>query len=288
MLVRDEERTRALRAALRGIQAIEDALPYPRRTARCARTCRSASTTWSPTSGRRAARTPRPSCRTRAALTRKYGRTILLRYNVMTHPDLFAISQAMWTAAMAPEHASDLGEEGGFYRTLWHEIGHYLGVDRDRQGRDLGQALQENAGPARGDEVRPGLALRGARRCRRAATSTTRALRDVYAAGILRMLQKSKPRRGQPYQTMQLMQMNYFLERGLLASTTRPDGCASATSAIPKSVAALLERCWRCRQRATRPRRTPSSSSTTPGRRSCTSASPPGHARRPSATATGS
>ncbi|HEX9629708.1 MAG TPA: hypothetical protein VF961_06800, partial [Pyrinomonadaceae bacterium] len=41
-------------------------------------------------------------------------------------------------------------------------------------------------------------------------------LRSVYAGGILRVLQNNKPRRDQPYNTMQLMQWNFFLEDGLL------------------------------------------------------------------------
>jgi hypothetical protein len=41
-------------------------------------------------------------------------------------------------------------------------------------------------------------------------------LRSVYAGGILRVLQNNKPRRDQPYNTMQLMQWNFFLENGLL------------------------------------------------------------------------
>src|SRR5258706_8648285 len=40
--------------------------------------------------------------------------------------------------------------------------------------------------------------------------------RSVYASGILRVLQNNKPRRDQPYNTMQLMQWNFFLENGLL------------------------------------------------------------------------
>ena len=40
--------------------------------------------------------------------------------------------------------------------------------------------------------------------------------RSVYAGGILRVLQNNKPRRDQPYNTMQLMQWNFFLENGLL------------------------------------------------------------------------
>jgi hypothetical protein len=42
-------------------------------------------------------------------------------------------------------------------------------------------------------------------------------LRSVYAGGILRVLQNNKPRRDQPYNTMQLMQWNFFLEKGLLS-----------------------------------------------------------------------
>ena len=41
-------------------------------------------------------------------------------------------------------------------------------------------------------------------------------LKSVYAGGILRVLQNNKPRRDQPYNTMQLMQWNFFLENGLL------------------------------------------------------------------------
>jgi len=42
-------------------------------------------------------------------------------------------------------------------------------------------------------------------------------LKSVYASGILRVLQNNKPRRDQPYNTMQLMQWNFFLENGLLS-----------------------------------------------------------------------
>jgi hypothetical protein len=42
-------------------------------------------------------------------------------------------------------------------------------------------------------------------------------LRSVYAGGILRVLQNNRPRRDQPYNTMQLMQWNFFLENGLLS-----------------------------------------------------------------------
>ena len=41
-------------------------------------------------------------------------------------------------------------------------------------------------------------------------------MRSIQASGILRVLLVVKPRREQPYQTMQLMQWNYLLERGVL------------------------------------------------------------------------
>ena len=239
VLVRDAERTRTLQATLRGIQSIEDALPYePHRRVRenipvgvynvvadfgQARGTNTASIL--------------PN---EARITRRYGRTILLRYNLMTHPDLFAISQAAWTAAVAPEHAGDLGQEGSFYRTLWHEIGHYLGPDRDRSGRDLDQALQEDAdlfAELKSDLV----SLFAAQALHRSGDYDDARLKDVYAGGILRTLQKNQPRRGQPYQTMQLMQMNYFLEKGLLEL----DGAGRLRihyARYPEVVASMLEK----------------------------------------------
>ncbi len=41
-------------------------------------------------------------------------------------------------------------------------------------------------------------------------------LRALYASGIRRLLQTAQPRRTQPYQTMQLMQWNFFIENDLL------------------------------------------------------------------------
>jgi hypothetical protein len=45
---------------------------------------------------------------------------------------------------------------------------------------------------------------------------TTDQLRAVYASGSLRTLQNNTPRREQPYNMMQLMQWNWFLDRGVL------------------------------------------------------------------------
>jgi hypothetical protein len=150
-----------------------------------------------------------------ALFARRYGRTILLRANIMRNEDIFKSAGSSWQAAVADAFDQDLGPNGDFQRTLWHEIGHYLGVDRDRQGRDLDAALQENADAM--EEMKADLvSLFAARTLRAHGYYDDTSLRDVYAAGIRRTLQNVRPRRDQPYQTMQLMQMNYFLEKGLL------------------------------------------------------------------------
>ena len=51
---------------------------------------------------------------------------------------------------------------------------------------------------------------------RRRGYFTEETLRSHYASGINRTLQNVRPRREQPYQTMQLMQFNWFLDRNVL------------------------------------------------------------------------
>ncbi|MGB5591314.1 MAG: NUDIX hydrolase [Gammaproteobacteria bacterium] len=146
---------------------------------------------------------------------RKYGRTILLRGNILTNPELFADSLAVYTAAVGNALAADLQPEGAYYRTLWHEIGHYLGVANTHDGRDLGPALSPWGDLY--EELKSDLvALFVARQLRAQELIDERTLKAMYAAGIRRVLQRVEPRREQSYQTMQLMQMNFFLESGLL------------------------------------------------------------------------
>ena len=149
-------------------------------------------------------------------LARRYGRTILLRANIMREPNIFESTERAWEAAMAPEHKTDLTSDGDFYRTLWHEVGHYLGVDSTKDGRDLDQALETDADTL--EEMKADLvSLFVAEALHKQHYYTDGQLRSVYAGGIRRVLQNNKPRRDQPYQTMQLMQWNFFLENGLLS-----------------------------------------------------------------------
>jgi len=148
--------------------------------------------------------------------TRKYGRTILLRYNIMADPGIFEDRKESFQAAVATEHADDLTPDGNFYRTLWHEVGHYLGVDKTVDGGDLNEALTPWG--SHYEEMKADLvsAFTSAH-LNAKGLMDDEVLRSVQAAGVLRVLQKNQPRSDQPYQTMQLMQMNYFLEHGLLS-----------------------------------------------------------------------
>lgn len=147
--------------------------------------------------------------------TRKYGRTILLRYNLLANAEIFANNQAQFAAATADEFHDHLSLDGRFNRTLWHEVGHYLGVDRTRDGRDLDIALAELASLF--EEMKSDLvSLYAAPALRDLGYYDKQSLRAVYADGILRTLNQVRPQRLQPYQTMQLMQFNYFLANGLL------------------------------------------------------------------------
>ncbi|HKY27366.1 MAG TPA: zincin-like metallopeptidase domain-containing protein [Pyrinomonadaceae bacterium] len=215
LLATRQNETTALRQAMKGLQALEESLPYDNHKkiredipvgvydviADFGQT----------RGGNTATILPNESY-----LARRYGRTILLRANIMREPNIFEGTSRNWEAAMAPEHKSDLSADGNFYRTLWHEVGHYLGVDRTKAGRDLDEALQENSSAM--EEMKADLvSLFVVPVLRKNNYYTDAQERALYASGILRVLQNNKPRRDQPYQTMQLMQWNFFLENGLLS-----------------------------------------------------------------------
>ena len=150
-----------------------------------------------------------------ALYARRYGRTIMIRANILQNPELFEANTSAWQAAITPEHKGELTPDGQFYYTLWHEVGHYLGVDRTKDGRDLDEALQENSNTL--EEMKADLvSLYTAETLQKQGYYTREQLRAVYAAGIRRVLQTAKPNRSLPYQTMQVMQWNFFMENGLL------------------------------------------------------------------------
>lgn len=215
LLVRDEAATKELARTLGGLQEVEDALPIAEH--RRVRSDLPVGVYQVVADFGQARGTNTASILPNDPLfARRYGRTILLRENIMTHPELFALAQRRFRAAVAPAHAGELALDGGFQRTLWHEIGHYLGPDRTRDGRTLDLALQSRADAL--EELKADLvSLFAVERFAARGLMTPERLRAVQADGILRVLLTDRPRRDQPYQTMELAQFNYFLDRGLLA-----------------------------------------------------------------------
>ena len=207
------QETVALRQAMKGLQALEDSLPYKNhkkvREDIPVGVYDVVADFGQSRGGNTATILPNESY-----LARRYGRTILLRANIMRDPNIFEGTSKTLTAAIG-EQAKDLTSDGNFYRTLWHEVGHYLGVDRTRDGRELDEALQDNANTL--EEMKADLvSLFVAQALHKQGYYTDAQLRSVYAGGVLRVLQNNRPRRDQPYQTMQLMQWNFYLENGLL------------------------------------------------------------------------
>ena len=148
-------------------------------------------------------------------LNARYGSIILLRVNIMRDPSIFQGNGDSFAAAVAPAFAGDLTVDAGFYRTLWHELGHYLGPDLTRSGQSFDVALGPDASLL--EEMKADLvALYLVPALRERGYYTADQARAVYAGGVLRVLQNNRPRREQPYNMMQLMQWNWFLDRGVL------------------------------------------------------------------------
>jgi hypothetical protein len=214
ILVRDLEKSTALISALSELQTIENSLPYEQhkivrrhipvgvyRIIADFGQARGANTA-----------TILPNDADHA---RKYGRTILIRYNILGNPVLFENSKKLFNSVIHPDYREHLTADGKFNRTLWHEVGHYLGVSVTADGSSLGAAFGDKADLL--EELKSDLVSLF-------ATPTLHAsgyydedgLRGQYADSIRRTLQVVQPRAEQPYQNMQLMQFNFFMEMGLL------------------------------------------------------------------------
>jgi hypothetical protein len=221
VLLRDKEQSETLREAIKGMQAFENSLPYEpagwdgRGDKKKVREDISVGVynivaDFGQSRGTNTA-TILPN---ETPYARKYGRTILMRYNILDNPELFAARRDKFQAAVAADQSDDLTADGGFYRTLWHEIGHYLGVDRTADGRELDEALEASAGKL--EELKADLvALYLVESLNERGYYSDRAARGVYADGVRRVLLKNKPAMSQTYSVMQLMQFNYYLEEGL-------------------------------------------------------------------------
>lgn len=233
ILLANEKATEELRRALGGLQAIEDALPYDAH-----KNVRDdipvgvyeVIADFGQARGTNTA-TILPND---PLFSRRYGRTILLRENIMRSPAIFGSDLRVWRAATVDAHANDLADDGNFLRTLWHEIGHYLGVDRDKQGRTLDIALEDYADAI--EEMKSDLvSLFALQRMNHPS------LRAIQASGIRRTLQNVQPRRDQPYQTMQLIQYNWFVDKGLITPDPKTARLTVNYDRYPEAVNSLLK-----------------------------------------------
>ncbi len=210
-----QQETAALRQAMKGIQALEDSLPY-RHHKKVKEDIPVGVYDVVADFGQSRGGNTATILPNESYLGRRYGRTILLRANIMRDTSIFEGTSSTFAAAVGEEQAKALTPDGNFYRTLWHEVGHYLGVDKTGDGRELDEALQDNANTM--EEMKADLvSLFVAQALHKQGYYTDAQFRSVYAGGILRVLQNNRPRRDQPYQTMQLMQWNFYLENGLLS-----------------------------------------------------------------------
>ncbi len=232
LMIANRQATDELRKALGGLQAIEDALPYEHHK-RVKEDIPVGVYEVIADYGQARGTNTATILPNDALFARRYGRTILLRENIMKNPELFAADLRVWKTATQDAHASDLADEGNFQRTLWHEIGHYLGVDRDKNGRTLDIALEDYADSI--EEMKSDLvSLFALDRMKHPS------LRAIQASGIRRTLQNVKPRRDQPYQTMQLIQFNWFLENGLIEADPKTARLKINYAKYPEVVTSLL------------------------------------------------
>ena len=214
LLARDEDRSRALAAAMTELQSIEDALPYEHQKRVRSHIPVGVYNVVADFGQARGANTA-TILPNDADHARKYGRIVLIRNNILGNPAIFENVKQRFDAVVAPEYREHLAIDGSFNRTLWHEIGHYLGVSTTADGRSLGEALADYADLV--EEMKSDLvSLHAAPTLRAIGYYDDAGLRAHYADGIRRTLQVVRPRPEQPYQSMQLMQFNFFMENGLI------------------------------------------------------------------------
>ncbi len=232
IMLLNEPATAELRKSLGGLQAIEDALPYDAHK-RVKEDISIGIYNVIADFGQARGTNTATILPNDPLFSRRYGRTILLRENIMKNPEIFASDERVWRASTVDAHAKDLVAEGNFQRTLWHEIGHYLGVDHDKQGRTLDAALEDYADAI--EEMKSDLVSLFALQ-----KMNHPSLRAIQASGIRRTLQNVKPRKDQPYQTMQLIQFNWFMDKGLLEADPKTARLKIHYDKYPDAVNSLL------------------------------------------------
>ena len=244
VLLLNEEATRELRKRLKDLQGVEDALPHTAKK-RIREDIPVGVYEVVADFGQARGTNTATILPNDPLFSRRYGRTILLRESILKNPGLFAADERIWRTATVDAHAKDLTPEGNFQRTLWHEVGHYLGPDRDVKDRTLDVALEDYADAM--EEMKADLvSLFALHAFNQSGSLDAASLRAVQASGIRRTLQNVRPHEDQPYQRMQLVQFNWFLEHGLIRAdpktarlTVQYDRYLDTVGSLLKEVLAL-------------------------------------------------
>ena len=243
LFLRDETATAALRRALDDLPAVEGALPYEsRRRVVTDLPAGSYDILAAFGNGKSTGAEILPN---EPDLLRKYGRKILVRRNLYTHPEAFSRVRARWEAAMDREHHPELDSEGRYQQVVWHEIGHYLGPERAADGRSIEDSLEDDAAPI--EELKAELTSQfAAHELQKLGHLAWEDVRGIAAGAILSSLRPVKPIRSQPYPTLWLMEFNWFVEQGLLVYEegrlgVRWERHAEAVSSMLRQVLAIQE-----------------------------------------------
>lgn len=214
VLARDVARSNVLTKAMAGLQSIEDSLPYDQNKEVRSRIPVGVYRIVADFGQARGANTA-TILPNDADYARKYGRLILIRYNILGNPELVANRKKLYDSVVHANFRNDLTGEGSFNRSLWHEVGHYLGADTTADGQRLSDAFRDTADLL--EELKSDLvSLFAAPALHESGYYDAAGLRAHYADGINRSLTDVQPRPDQPYDVMQLMQFNFFMELGLL------------------------------------------------------------------------
>lgn len=174
-----------------------------------------------------------------ADITRRHGRIILIRRNVIESPVVAGWARDRFGAAVAPAHVADLGSRGNLDRTVWHEVGHYLGPKTSTDGRTVTAALGELHNTF--EELKADLvSLFSIPHLQALGVLDDGRARAMYAAGVLRVMVASRPTATEPYQTMQLMQQNWLIEQGVLRFDPSTERFTIDYARYPAAVEAML------------------------------------------------
>lgn len=149
------------------------------------------------------------------AVTRRYGRRILMRRNFAYDAEAFENSRSRYAAVMAPDRVDEQTVEGTFAQTVAHELAHYVGPDRHADGRTFADALGEDAAII--EELKAEvLSFTIATFLERAGEIDAARRRGVLAALAHAGFRINPPLRSQTYPTVRTMIVNRLVADGVL------------------------------------------------------------------------